>query len=57
MSRRRKHWLAAVFILLAAVSAGALGLMAAGYLRVDSEWPGLLTGLVLLLILLAASRR
>jgi len=53
----RQHWLAVVFVLLAVASAASLALLAGGRLRLDGEWPGLLVGGVLLLVLLAAVRR
>ena len=53
----RQHWLAVVFVLLAVASAAGLALLASGRLRLDSEWPGLLVGAVLLLLLFAAVRR
>lgn len=45
------------FIAVALLAALLLGLMVAGQLRVASEWPGLLLGLVLLVLLALARRR
>ena len=46
-----------VFTLIALLGALLLGLMVTGRLRIDSEWPGLLLGLVLLVLLAVARRR
>jgi hypothetical protein len=46
-----------VFVLLALLAAGILVAMAAGRLRVDSEWPGLVAGGVLIAVFLLALRR
>lgn len=57
MPRWRKHRLALVFLVLAIASTVSLVLLATGKLRVDSEWPGLLAGLVILTVFLLATRR
>lgn len=53
----RQYWLAIVFSAVAVAGAGVIGLMVAGRLRIDSEWPGLVAGLIVLLLVLAAARR
>ena len=57
MSRLSQHWLAVVFVLLALACAGALVVLAAGALQIRGEWPGLLVGVLFLLLLWAALRR
>lgn len=57
MPRWRKHRLALVFVFLAIASAVSLLLMATGRLRVDTELPGLLAGLAIVIIGLLAMRR
>lgn len=53
----RQHWLAVVFVLLGLLSATALFLLATGRLQLRSEWPGLLAGGLLLVLMLFAFRR
>ena len=48
----RQHWLAVVFILLTILASAVFVAMAAGWLRLDSEWPGLVVGAVLVALLL-----
>lgn len=57
MPERRQYWLAVVFFAAAIAGAGIIGLMLAGRLRVDSEWPGLVIGLGALVLILAVARR
>ena len=54
MSFCRQHCLAVVFVLLAVLGGLVLALLAGGYLRVDNEWPGLVVGALLLLVLVLA---
>jgi len=51
VTRRRTQWLAWVFVGLGVAAAIALGAMVTGRLRVDGEWPGLIAGMTLLLLL------
>jgi hypothetical protein len=57
MPERRKYFLAIVFSAAAIAGAGIIGLMVAGRLRIDSEWPGLVIGLGALVLILAVARR
>lgn len=57
MSFCRQDCLALVFILLALACAAALWLLAGGHLRIDSEWPGLIAGAILLLVMWLALKR
>jgi uncharacterized membrane protein YwaF len=51
MSKQRQHWFATVFVLLGLTVLCGLFLVADGRWRVDSELPGLLAGLVLVVLL------
>lgn len=53
----RERWLAGAFVAAALASVALLSLLAAGYLKLDSEWPGLLVGAVLVGLFWVALRR
>ena len=57
MPDRYQHWLARVFVLFAVLCAVGLLLLAGGYVTVDSEWPGLAAGAVLVILLWLGLRR
>ena len=53
----RERWLAGVFVAVALVSIVLLALLAGGHLKLDSEWPGLVVGAVLIAMVWMALRR
>ncbi len=57
MARFQNAKLSLIFIVLAIGCAIALGLMISGRLRIDSEWPGLVVGAILLGVVLFIARR
>ena len=57
MARFQNAKLSLIFIALAIGCAIVLGLMISGRLRIDSEWPGLVVGAILLSVVLFIARR